>query len=127
MEEREEKKGARVKKEDPQHGAEKYLQVAGIAVKFSALHGKKHCRSHQKRDFPLSKVAKKGTKSELTGPKREPTEVNKDLEVSQGATKMHQKVDLRKRSRKESQKEGCAALSLDPIWEHVPSKIDGKF
>ena len=46
--------------------------------------------------------------------------------MSQGATKMHQKIDLRKRSRKESQKEGCAALSLDPICEHFPLKFDEK-
>ena len=58
----------------------------------------------------------KGTEK---GAKREP-------KVSQGATKMHPKINLRKRSRKGEAQGGYPPLFLEPFWSHFPLKIDEK-
>ena len=61
--------------------------------------GSKREPNGAKREPKGAKREPKGAKREAKGPKREPT-------CSQGATKMHIKIDLRKRSRKVSQKGG---------------------
>ena len=67
-----------------------------------------------------------GAKSEPGGAKSEPTGAKREPKVSPGATKMHQKIDLRKRSRKGSQK----ALRIKMKWKTFgslfPSKNDEK-
>ena len=59
--------------------------------------GSKREPNGAKREPKGAKRDAKGAKREAKGAKREPT-------WSQGATKMHIKIDLRKRSRKVSQK-----------------------
>ena len=53
-----------------------------------------------------AKSEPRGAKSEPRGAKSEPKGAKKEPKWSQGATKMHIKIDLRKRSRKVSQKGG---------------------
>ena len=65
-----------------------------------------------------------GAKSEPTGAKSEPTGTKREPKVSQGATKMHQKIGLRKRSRKGSQNGRTILYFLAPFWSHFPLKID---
>ena len=66
---------------------------------------------NEKREPKVTKTERKGTKREPKGAKREPRGAKRepkgtemDPKVSQRATKMHPKIDLRKRSRKGSQK-----------------------
>ena len=67
-----------------------------------------------------------GAKSEPTGAKSEPTGTKREPKVSQGATKMHQKIGLRKRSRKGSQKALRVKMKWMTFGSHFPSKIDEK-
>ena len=62
----------------------------------------------------MTKREPKGAKREPKGPKRRPRGAKREPKVSQRATKMHQKVDLRKRSRK----------SADP-WSGVSDHLVG--
>ena len=73
----------------------------------------------EKMDPWVSKSEGKGTKSEPTGTKREP-------KVSQGAIKMHQKIGLRRRSRKGSKKALRVKMKWMTFGSHFPSKINEK-
>ena len=67
----------------------------------------------------VSQTVPKGSQGEPKGNQREP-------KVSQGATKMHPKINLRKRSRKSEAQGGYQHQILEPFWSHFPSKIDEK-
>ena len=67
-----------------------------------------------------------GAKSEPTGAKSEPTGTKREPKVSQGATKMHQKIGLRKRSRKVCQNGHRTKMKWDGFGSHFPSKINEK-
>ena len=79
-----------------------------------------------KREPRGAKREPKGAKSEPTGAKSEPTGAKREPKVSQGATKMHPKIDLRKRSRKGEAQGGYRPLFLESFWSHFPLKIDEK-
>ena len=81
-----------------------------------------------------AKSEPKGAKGSQKGAKREPKGAKMEPKVSQRATKMHLKIDLRKRSRKGSQK----ALRVSRKWsilgaifhqkndENIDAKIDAE-
>ena len=80
-----------------------------------------------------SKSEPKGGKSEAKVSQREPKVSQREPKGSQGeskgsqrATKMHQKVDLRKRSRKSEENEQNVFLEIDYFGSHFPLKIDEK-
>ena len=60
--------------------------------------------------------SQKGAKREPKESKSEPTGAKREPKVSQGATQVHQKVDLRIRSRKRVAK-GGAYLKFWSFWE----------
>ena len=73
-----------------------------------------------------AKSEPKGAKREPRGAKREPKGAEREPKRSQRATKMHPKIDLRKRSRKGSQNGVPRPELLAPFWSHFPLKIDEK-
>ena len=68
----------------------------------------------------------KGAQREPKGAKREPKGARGEPTVSQRATKMHPKGDLRKRTRKGCQKTLHIFVILVDFGNHFPSKIDEK-
>ena len=79
------------------------------------------------------KVSPKGAKSEPTGAKSEPkgvksepTGAKREPKVSQGATKMHPKINLRKRSRKSEENEPTIFLEMLHFGSQFPLIIDEK-
>ena len=90
-------------------------------------------RISSKRMAKVSQREPKGAKREPQGAKREPTGAQSEPlggprvpKVSQGATKMQPKIDLRKRSRKGSQKVSRPGCFLAPFWGPFPLKIPSK-
>ena len=71
----------------------------------------------EKMDPRVRKSEAKGTKSEPRDTNSEPKGSQKWANGSQGATKMHQKIDLRKRSRKSEALGGYQHQILEPFWE----------
>ena len=72
------------------------------------------------------KGAKKWAKGSKNMSQREPKGAKREPKVSQRATKMHLKIDLRKRSRKGSRKAHRITEKWHHFGSHFPSKNDEK-
>ena len=68
----------------------------------------------------------KGAKREPKVSKSEPKGAKREPKVNQGATKMHQKVDLRKRSRKGALKAPPREQVLESFWSNRSLKLNEK-
>ena len=76
-----------------------------------------------KREPKGAKMSEKVTEREPKGAKREPKGAKREPKVSQVATKVHPKIDVRKRSRKGLQK-GCPPdVTTVQFGSHFPSEM----